>query len=1443
MVDVLTKKFSNSLNAKFKIESVNYSFFNKIILHDVYIEDKRGEKLVRSKKVTGYLKKLDLNDRELYFKRLEMDSADIHLFNDTSEHINIKFLIDALKRKDTTKPRMHIKCRDFDIINSEFHYETNKPRQEDNKIDMNHLNLNDFNISVNNFESDSGKVNFYINHLSFKDKSGLQLIDLSSRMFIGPEKMKFNDVSFRTKHSYLDADSLIIKHRGYANLKNFASKVNLDLGVKRSNIGFHDLAYFAKPFQNIPDQNIVFSGNLNGRINNIKGDNIYLAMGETTELHTDFSIDGLPDINQTFLYVDIDKFRTIPRDIQIVNYFTQRNQNIQLPENLNSLGLITYNGNFTGFIDDFVAYGSLKSNLGEVSTDILIKPKKNEGLSINGKLETKNFDIGGLLNNQENIGNLSMNMQIKGTAYKNKTFKTYTDGTIKKLEINNYNYQHIKLDGLLTNNKYDGVLSIEDPNIEFTFHGGIDFSKDIPVFDFSAKLYKAKLQPLNFVENDTTAMLSFNLMSNFTGNSLDNASGVINISKGKITRKNKDLSFDNFEINASQQKDTHKIFINSDYINASLIGKYRSTSVHQSVKNLFYSYMPVFVKKSTDTSKVKVKNHFDLNIDFTNTKNITKVFFPSLSIEKNSKIKLKYNGNKEDFSLQAQSKALRYKKYNINNIDLHSQSQDSIFSLTMNFKNIKTKSSGNTSYLNNFSLQSLSGNNKSKLLVNWDDITKKSNKGEIIALLKLEKTKKQNIRSNIFLLPGKITLDEKDWKFSQNRITIDSSSIFFHNFKLYHESQLMEIEGKISKNPEDTLHLNFADINLGYANVLLPANKLNINGNINGEAKLANLYDKPTFKSNLLIDSLKLNNQVIGNTSIYSKWNNFKKNIKLDIESKRGRLKTLDIEGEYKPSNKTLAFDILLDKLKLDLLNPFVKKTFNNMKGNLSGFLKLTGTTANPILNGKVAAQKTGFTIDYLNTRYHFTNSLNISNNNLIFNEVKVSDTDGNFAMIDGRLSFNKFRNLTYDFNINASKIKSLNTTGIDNSTFYGEAYSTGFLKIQDKSETNVLNIDASVTTEENTVINLPLGGNSQTEKSKFIKFESNLKEGKKAEEKEEYKVDLSGIDMNFDLNITPMAETRLIFNPELGDMIKARGRGNINMGINKEGDFRIFGEYTIEDGDYMFSLKNVINKKFEIQEGSQIIWNGKPQNADINVTAVYNLRTSLSELFLDTTEYYNKRIPVECRIQLNNKLVNPQINFDIALPTADESTRARVRGAISSKQELNKQFLSLLVLNSFMPAQQYMAEQSEQYDIGSAGLAFSTSELLSNQLSHWLSQISNNWDIGVNYKPGDEISKDQVEVALSTQLLNDRLIINGNVGTGGKYARTSEFVGDFRVDWKLTKNGKVRLKFFNRSSDRLIYEETRYIQGAGLFYRQEFNSFKELIKNSSKEKNKNKKE
>jgi len=272
------------------------------------------------------------------------------------------------------------------------------------------------------------------------------------------------------------------------------------------------------------------------------------------------------------------------------------------------------------------------------------------------------------------------------------------------------------------------------------------------------------------------------------------------------------------------------------------------------------------------------------------------------------------------------------------------------------------------------------------------------------------------------------------------------------------------------------------------------------------------------------------------------------------------------------------------------------------------------------------------------------------------------------------------------------------------------------------------------------------------------------------------------------------------------------------------------------QEGDYLFTLQNVINKKFNIKRGGTILWNGEPYDANVDFEAIYNLKTSLNSLVIDTTyytnkDYYKKRIPVECQVYLTEKLMNPNIKFDINLPTADEEAKTLIKTAINTEEKLNKQFLSLLVLNSFMPEQTgsdaYLSNGSTTTGLGTV----TTSELLSNQLSHWLSQISDEWDIGVNYRPGDEISKDQVEVALSTQLLNDRISINGNVGYGGQTVdQASNIVGDFNVDVKLNKSGKIRLKAFNESNDKLLYENAPYTQGVGVFYREEFNSFSELL-------------
>lgn len=325
---------------------------------------------------------------------------------------------------------------------------------------------------------------------------------------------------------------------------------------------------------------------------------------------------------------------------------------------------------------------------------------------------------------------------------------------------------------------------------------------------------------------------------------------------------------------------------------------------------------------------------------------------------------------------------------------------------------------------------------------------------------------------------------------------------------------------------------------------------------------------------------------------------------------------------------------------------------------------------------------------------------------------------------------------------------------------------------------------------------------------------------------------------MEFNLEITPEAEVQIIFDPSIGDILQGRGRGNLNMSINTLGEFEMYGDMIIEEGDYLFTLQNLINKKLEVEPGGRITWNGDPSDAIIDLKAVYNLRTSVATLTPDTPdERLNKRIPVQCQILLSGKLLQPNIKTDIVLPTTDQQTRNIVNNSINTEEEKLKQFISLLVMNSFMspdPGAAFLAAGST--GTGVAGVA--TSELLSNQVSHLLSQISQDFDIGLNYRPGDQITTDELEVALSTQILDDRITIAGNLDVGGNQTtqtttttNPNNIVGDFNIDFKLTENGKLHLKAFNRANDNILFRTSPYTQGVGVFYREDFNTFGELLR------------
>ncbi len=1434
----IAEEISENLEAKIEVESVNFRFFNKIILKNVYVEDQFKDTLFYSGEMICNLSKFDRTKKIIDIKNIDLYNARIYLHKfDTLKPINLKFSNEPLTNKDSinlndstpSQKKWKVSFKNIEMHQSVFWFKSVRKKEKPEGV----INFNDLvcyieNLDVRDLKVENGVVDFYAKKLKFREKTGFAAYNVNFHMSIGKKHMIFKNVKIRTPYSYINSDSLVFRHKDYDVYQQFAKNVYLDFALQESNLSFIDLGYYAGVFRGI-ELNTVLSGRVHSKLNTFKGEDVTFHIGEQTELIMDFGLNGLPNHNEMFIFADFKKLTTQAQDLEIINRFFKNKKGISVPESFEKLGIVHYKGNFAGFYDNFVTYGKFTSNLGNVSTDLSLQPDTSQTLAFSGNLATKNFNVGELFPQTERVGEISMDANINGSINSKKEINATTKGIVHNIEINKYNYQNVKIDGLLTERTYDGFVSISDPNIELNFQGGIDFSKEIPSFNFTASVPNTDLYGLNIDTKDSTANLSFNVNANFEGIDIDNAVGEIKFSNTKLRKLNTDMVFDTLMLISEHIADTHRIELKSDYIDTKLIGTYKSSTLIQSIKNLYFNYLPNLVKNPDDTLRVDYNNHFSLNLNLKKTHLLSSFFLPNVYLADNSNIELSYNADEKSLYLNAFTKELKYKNHTFSNLTASTFSNDSIFTA---FTKCESFFLNNYFELENFKTTSLTHRNNIDVKIDWQNADTTAYEGKILAstLIK-QKVPYDDPSYRITILPSQVIVSDSLWYISKSQINIDTTSIFFNQFRINHGNQNFAIDGKVSENPVDTLFFEFENLNLSHLNIITKEKKLDFEGIINGKANFSSIFNNPLFYSDIEIDNLVLNDEEFGQTQIYSRWIESINAIQLEASTLRNNQRTINISGNYYPEENNIMFNIVLDKLGLNVLNPYLSGFASDISGQSDGTVLVTGTLNKPVFNGSLYMQDAAMNIDYIKTRYNFTTEAFVENNSLVFKNVDVFDPFNNKGTTNGFVKFGNNKNIDFDFRIDADNVLSLNTDNNDNESFFGTAFMSGIVKITGDRESTFLDISAK--TEKNTKINIPLTRFQDSEYGNFITF-VNKKENVEPNEPE-YNFNYSGFRLNFDLEVTPDAEALLIFDSKIGDIIRSKGEGDIKMEINSDNDFKMYGDFNIEEGDYLFTLQNVINKKFEIERGGSIVWSGEPNVANIDIEAIYSLRTSLSTLIDSTTSYYSdddyrRRIPVDCQIFLTNRLLNPDIRFNIDLPTADEEAKTLLQTAINTEEKLNKQFLSLLVLNTFIREQS--DTESSSASTGSAGLGtVTTSELLSNQLSHWLSQISDEWDLGVNYRPGDEITRDQVEVALSTQIFDDRVSIDGNVGYGGQTVdQASNIVGDVNIEVKLNKSGKLRLRAFNESNDKQIYEDAPYTQGVGIFYREEFSSFSELM-------------
>ncbi|MBK9319837.1 MAG: translocation/assembly module TamB domain-containing protein [Bacteroidetes bacterium] len=585
---------------------------------------------------------------------------------------------------------------------------------------------------------------------------------------------------------------------------------------------------------------------------------------------------------------------------------------------------------------------------------------------------------------------------------------------------------------------------------------------------------------------------------------------------------------------------------------------------------------------------------------------------------------------------------------------------------------------------------------------------------------------------------------------------------------------------------------------------------------------------RPAFNSDLNVQNLSWFNDTLGDTEIHTKWDSRLNRVDVTGIATRGGEKNIQVEGYYQITKEDdiLDFTAKLQKTYIQSFGHYLKGLVSNLSGIASGELFLKGTAKKPELTGKVYLQKVGFMIDYLKTSYTFSTEVDILEDRFTFRELILNDVKGNQSIVNGYIRHEHLDNFYFDIGIKANKMQVLNTGPADNDMYYGVAYASGVVNIE--GYLDYLKMDIGLKTEKNTKFSIPLSNPEEVSQSGFITFinkEKNI-------EPEVTGPDFSGITLNMDFDVTPEADIFLVFDSKIGDIIEGRGTGTISMTLSPTQALRMFGDFTIEEGKYLFTMQNIINKPFYIEKGSQIRWSGDPYNATVDITAVYRLRAGLYDLFQDSS--FRKLVPVDLKLHLTDRLFNPNISFDINVLNVDPSIDNQVKRLINTEEEKYRQAVALLVMRRFTSP----SEIANRSSVSSGSVVGANAyEMLSNQLSNWVSQVNSQVNVGVNYRPADALTSEELEVALSTTLFNDRVTIDGNVGVANSTTsnpnnqNTSNLVGDFSVEVKANKDGRIRLKAYNRSNNNSLINNVNspYTQGVGIFYREEFNTFDEL--------------
>jgi hypothetical protein len=1423
---------SEQLNTKVDIASLYIKPFSAVVLDSLYVLDKQQDTLVSIPKLT-----VDLNGFSLFssikkhiidFKLIELDNGSFYLKNEKDNISNLQFVLDYFQSTDTTKTKpgkpWNLVFEKTVVNNFHFRYKDQTRNVFTKAVNFDDIDVRNFSVTVLNMDLKNHLFKGDVRNMTLKEKSGFYLKNFTSMATVDSNQILVQHLFIQTPNSTLK-DYFRMNFKGFKDFDDFENKIHMDGDFKSSHISSTDISYFAPSLKKVTFE-LGVDGRIKGLVNNLKATNLLVTTAQATYIKGDFSLRGLPDWDNTFLELKFEQIATNKKDMDyLFGHFTG-DPKAKAPDILSKFGNINFTGRFTGLQNDFVAYGTFKTALGRFDPDINLKISKAGTPTYSGKINAYDFALGKLLD-QDVVGRTTFNATINGSGDALKNLDEKISARIKYFDFKNYSYNNLVVNGTFAKKIAAAKISINDKNIKLDLDGSMDLNPTLPVYDFTASVNDAQLRKLNLL-NDTITFTS-RLNAKFSGNDLKNFEGKISLSPTRVIDPRNNYLIDTLSLQANGKGDSRTISFISDFADGSIKGSYDLATLP--------AYFETIVKKYIPSLKLKIAEpkpqNFAFNLTLKNLDPITAMFAPGLKVPDRGSFVGKFNSNDKTATINGYIKTINYGTTVFHDLILDESTTDDQMDINVALNRIDLTDKlfiKNINITNFLKRDSLNFNVK---LADKDA----TNQLDLYGLINFG----PDTTARLTLLPSDIILEHQNWRLQKNTsIRLLDGKTQVSGFVFSNGQQNVKIDGLISDSPTDKLKVTFDNFNMHTLDQLTKAANVSLTGILKGDVFITGVTKNPGVDAHLGIDSLRLNKTLVGNVKIESSLDNDRKqaNVKLNILN-RG-LETLNIGGTYalgKENADKLDVDIKMNQSEAIILEPFVKDLVSNLKGTISTDLKLTGTASKPQLNGEITLNNTGVTVNYLKTAYTVNDKLTVKNSVVNIDKMVMKDAHGGEGAVTGTVDLNDLSNPDIEATVIAKNLMALNTNFKDNHLYFGTAYANGTFKFNGPVDN--MNIDITASTGAGTVFNIPLNTSSTVGDYDFIRFVSHKDTAKAVAKPRSF----NGITLNFDLTIDE--KTTVKITTDYGILEGTGQAKNLNLHINDLGDFDMYGSFLITSGKFDFTAKNFINKIFTVNQGGTISWSGNPTNAQINLNAIYEVRTDPKNLYsaAGVTPPNPKVVLVQAELLITKSLIQPNIDFDFNFPT-DPSIKDDLGTYLADNNNRSTQALSIIVRREFAAA---TGSNFTNQVVNTAGSAFS--EFAFNKLNNVIAQsnVIKNFDLNI---------RSYNDLSATYKIFNQRLILNGSVfsNTGSSNIFNSGSVlnqnpnnltTDFEGSYLVRKDGSLAAHYSYRvlnatTLNTIDQLSAQYVNGLGLVYQRDFDTFGEFLRNFFRRTNRN---